>query len=457
MASEKEQVAITSIAASAGLTIAKATVGLASGSLAILSEAAHSLIDLVATIMTYFAVRIADRPADEEHHYGHGKVESISALAETALLFLLSIFVVWEAGHRLLAAGGHAIEASIIAFAVMIGSVIVDFFRARVLYRVADETNSEALEADALHFSSDMWSSAAVLIGLGGVALGYPWMDSVAAIVVAVFICIAGWRLGKRTIDTLTDTAPSGVADRIRQTVGAIPGVVTLERVRVRRVGPTSFIELVVGASRTLPLDRVAALKDDIVRRVRTDIGGAEVSVTVDPLALDSETVAERIMVIARNRALAVHHVTVHALSGTLSVSLDLEVDGNLSLTAAHEIASGLEAAIRDELGHDVEVDTHIEPLQVNELTGTDATAPRVEEITSALKEIATAHGFLKDVHEIRVRDTAEGEIVNFHCYTEPAASVHVVHDRVDELERGLRRRFPTIKRVIGHAEPRAV
>ena len=455
MASEKEQVAITSMAASAGLTIAKAIVGLASGSLAILSEAAHSFIDFVATVMTYFAVRIADRPADDEHHYGHGKVESISALAETALLFALSIYVVWEAVHRLLGSGGHAIEASAVAFAVMAASVVIDYLRARALYRVASETSSEALEADALHFSSDMWSSGAVLIGLGGVALGYSWADSVAAIVVAIFICIAGWRLGKRTIDTLTDTAPSGVADRIRKTVKAIPGVVTLERVRVRRVGPTSFVDLVVGTSRTLPLDRVANLKSEIVRRVRSDIGGAEISVTVDPLALDTETVAERVMVIARNRALAVHHVTVHALSGNLSVSLDLEVDGNLSLSAAHEIASGLEAAIKDELGHDVEVDTHIEPLQVDELTGKDAAPSRVGEITAALQEIAAVRGFLKDVHEIRVRDTAEGEIVNFHCYTDPGASVHLVHDRVDELERGLRRRFPAIKRVIGHAEPR--
>jgi divalent metal cation (Fe/Co/Zn/Cd) transporter len=232
---------------------------------------------------------------------------------------------------------------------------------------------------------------------------------------------------------------------------------VTIERVRVRRVGPTSFIELVVGASRALPLDRVAALKDEIIRRVRTNIGGAEVSITVDPLALDSETVAERVMVIARNRALAVHHVTVHALDGGLSVSLDLEVDGGLSLSAAHDIASGLETAIRDEIGNDVEVDTHIEPLQVDELTGIDATAERVAEITAALQEIANTHGFLKDIHDVRVRDTEDGEIVNFHCYTDPGASVHLVHDRVDELERGLRRRFRTIKRVVSHAEPRAV
>src|SRR5262245_14038572 len=192
MQHDKEKVALSSIAASGGLTIAKAIVGFATGSLAILSEAAHSLLDLAATIMTYFAVRISGKPADEEHHYGHGKVESVSALAETALLFLLSGVVVWEAAHRLLGGQGHAVEATVWAFAVIVASIIIDFFRARLLYKVAAETASEALEADALHFGSDMWSSAAVLVGLIAVALGYTWADSVAAIAVAVFICIAG-------------------------------------------------------------------------------------------------------------------------------------------------------------------------------------------------------------------------------------------------------------------------
>ena len=162
----------TSIAASGGLTLAKGVVGVLTGSLAILSEAAHSLIDFGATVMTYFAVRISGKPADEEHHYGHGKVESVSALAETALLFVLSGVVIWEAAKRLLGDQGHVVEATLAAFAVIVVSIVVDFFRARLLYRVASETASEALEADALHFGSDMWSSIAVLVGLGGVALG---------------------------------------------------------------------------------------------------------------------------------------------------------------------------------------------------------------------------------------------------------------------------------------------
>ena len=172
MQNEKEQVALSSIAASAGLTIAKAIVGIMTGSLAILSEAGHSLIDFGATVMTYVAVRISGKPADEQHHYGHGKVEAVSALAETALLFLLSGIVIWEALKRLIDHEGHIVAATGWAFGVIIVSIVVDFFRARALTRVAHETQSHALEADALHFSSDLWSSLAVLCGLAGVWLG---------------------------------------------------------------------------------------------------------------------------------------------------------------------------------------------------------------------------------------------------------------------------------------------
>ncbi len=459
MASEKEHAALVSIFASAGLTIAKAIVGVLSGSLAILSEAAHSLIDFLATLMTYFAVRISDKPADEEHHYGHGKIESISALAETALLFGLSVMVIWEAGKRLLGEQ-HIVEASIAAFAVMFLSIIVDFFRARALTRAAKKTDSEALEADALHFSSDMWSSAAVILGLGGVLLGYSWMDSAAAILVAVLICFAGWRLGKRTINTLTDAAPEGVAQQLRNVVQNVEGVLALDRIRTRKVGATLFVEIDVAANRALPMDGVAALKARIEKAVHTVTKTAEVNIMASPHALDNETVLERVMLIARNRGLAIHHVTVQAVSGKgsgrLSVSLDLEVDGALALSAAHDIASGLETAIRNELGTDVEVETHIEPLQAEDIAGTDALPERVEAICAALAKTVQANSVVRDIHDVRVRRTAEGEIVNFHFFVDPARTVYDVHEHVDEVERGLRRQFPEIVRVVSHAEPRA-
>ena len=455
MADNKEHVALGSIVASAGLTVAKAVVGLATGSLAILSEAGHSLIDLAATIMTYFAVRVSGKPADAEHHYGHGKIESVSALAETALLFVLSGIVIWAAVGRLLSVAEHSVDATRWAFAVIAVSIVVDFVRARILYRVADKTASEALEADALHFSSDMWSSIAVLVGLVGVAFGYRWTDSAAAIIVALFVCLAGWRLGSRTISTLTDTAPAGVADKVIAATKKIKGVVAVERVRARTVGATLFVDLSVAVSRTVPLDRVAILRMAIIAAIRKVTPGAEVNVAVTPRALDDETVLERVMVIARNKALAVHHVTVHAIANRLSVSLDLEVDGTLSLAAAHDIASDLEAAIRDELGPEVEVETHIEPLQLIGVSGREAPAERVTAVQAELSKLSSKLRFVREVHDVRVRDTKEGEIVNFHCRVDPSLTVHDVHDKVDELERGLRRRFPEIKRVIGHAEPK--
>ncbi len=343
-------------------------------------------------------------------------------------------------------------EVTFWAFAVITGSIVVDFFRARVLYRVAAETSSEALEADALHFGSDMWSSIAVLIGLGAVALGYPWADSAAAVVVAVFICIAGWRLGRRTIDTLTDTAPAGAATSITAIVAHIPGVVGVERVRVRPAGDVLFVDLVVTVSRTLPLDRVAALKERIESAVRKEFPKAELTVNTEPRALDDESVLERVMVIARNRALATHHVTVHAIEGRLAVALDLEVDGRLSLGAAHDIASGLEDAIREELGPEVEVETHIEPLQPHDEPGREAPPERIAAVCDALTEIAAKVDFVGAIHDVRVREADGGEIVNFHCLVDPALAVADVHERVDEVERALRLRFPSIKRVIGHA-----
>ena len=454
MQDEKEQVALSSIAASAGLTIAKAAVGLATGSLAILSEAGHSLIDLGATVMTYAAVRISGKPADAEHQYGHGKFEAVSALAETALLFLLSGVVIWQAGKRLVEYEPHAVAANVWAFGVILVSIAVDFVRSRALSRTAQKTSSHALEADALHFSSDLWGSLAVLVGLAGIRSGLWWADSAAALAVAVLVCIAGWRLGRRTIDTLTDTAPPGAAARITAIAAKVSGVVAVEEVRAREVGHTTFVDLTVAVSRTLPLDRVSAIKEAVAAALRAQMPGAAPTVTTDPVALDSESVLERVMVIARNRALAVHHVTVHEIEGRLAISADLEVDGKLSLRAAHELADGLEQAIAGELGAEVEIDTHIEPLQPHRASGREAPPERVKAVERALAELAADGRTIRDVHDVRVRETDEGEIVNFHCRVDPSLTVQAVHEKVDALERALRERSPLIKRVIGHAEP---
>ena len=205
--------------------------------------------------------------------------------------------------------------------------------------------------------------------------------------------------------------------------------------------------------SRTLPMDRCRAqVRNHTCYSPGTP--GVQVSITTEPRALNDETIAERVNVIARNRALAVHHVTVHAIDEGLAVSLDLEVDGELGLGAAHEIATGLEDAIRSELGPDVEVETHIEPMQADSLSGRDAPKERVKEVEGVLSELAKPTGTIRELHNVRVRESSGGEIVNCHCHADPAHMRAGGHEKVDELERALRRRFPSIKRVIGHAEP---
>jgi len=208
-----------------------------------------------------------------------------------------------------------------------------------------------------------------------------------------------------------------------------------------------------VHVPRTYPIDRVDEIKRKAQAAVAAALEDTDLTFTAVPVARNNESVRERIMVIARNSGLAVHHVTVHDLSGKLIVSIDLEVDGNMALAAAHEIAQELERNILDEFGEDVEVDTHIEPLEPELPFGTDATGERVATIKAALSRFAEGSA-IHDIHSVRVRDTDAGEIVNFHCRAAPSMSVIKVHESVDEIERALRRAFPTVKRVISHAEP---
>ena len=449
----KSRAAAVSILASAAMAAAKFAVGIAIGSLALISEALHSSVDLVATVMTWMVVQVSDRPADAQHHYGHGKIESLSALGVIAMLYVLAGGILVEAYSRL-REGAPPVALSAIPFVVLLVDIAVNFWRARVLHRAARDTRSQALAADALHFASDVLGSVAVIIGLSLAGLGYAWGDAAAAIGVAVVIALLGLRLARSTVETLLDQAPEGVSEKATAAIRAVPGVVDIERLRVRMVGPTHFIDAIVQVPRTYPIDRIDQIKRKAQDAVAKALGDADLTFTAVPVARDNESVRERIMVIARNAGVAVHHVTVHDLGGKLTVSIDLEVDGEMALDAAHDIAHALERNIRDEFGEDVEVDTHIEPLEPELPFGTDAAADRVETIRTALSRFAADDGAIHDIHSVRVRNTDAGEIVNFHCRAAPSMSVIKVHDNVDAIERALRRAFPTVKRVISHAEP---
>jgi cation diffusion facilitator family transporter len=448
----KSRVAAISVFASAGTAAAKFAVGILIGSLALISEALHSSVDVIATIITWMVVRVSDRPADAEHHYGHGKLESVSALGVIALLYVLAGGILVQA-YSHLREGAPPPTISTIPFIVLLVDIAINLWRARALHRAARKTQSQALAADALHFASDVAGSVAVIVGLALSALGFHWGDAAAAIAVALMIAALGLRLARSTVETLVDRAPEGVAQQATAAIGAVPGVVEVERLRVRMVGATHFIDAAVRVPRTLPIDRVDEIKQRAQAAVAKALGDADLTFTAVPVALSNESVRERIMVISRNSGLAIHHVTVHDLGDKLIVSIDLEVDGEMPLTEAHAIANRLERNIGEEFGEEVEVDTHIEPLEPELPFGSDAAPERVKEIAAALSRYA-ADTQVGDIHSVRVRDTAAGEIVNFHCRALPSMSVIKVHENVDAIERALRRDYPSVKRVISHAEP---
>ena len=450
----KRTAALASIFASALLTLGKLVAGLLSGSLALLSEAGHGLLDTGATILTYFAVRAADKPADDEHHYGHGKIEAVAALAETGLLMVLAAGVLYEALHRLITKDPGHVDANWLTYGVLIISIVVDFVRWRSLNAIAKRTKSDALAADALHFSSDLVASTLVLIGLVATEYGFKQGDTLAALGVSLFIAIAGWKLGRRTIDTLVDAAPAGLSERLRQAVEAIPGVVDIEVLRLRPAGAQVIGEISVAVPRTMPLEKVAHVKQAISDAVAQDMPEVELTVTANPRALDDESLLERVLLIAARRRLAIHHVTIQRIGDKIAISLDLELDAQMSHGAAHDIASELESAISDEIGAEVEIETHIEPLESEELAGEDLATEATAEIKRVLVAGAAKDGVLEDVHFVRARRTASGTVVNYHCRVDAALTVHAVHEAVDRLDRHLRAHVSGIVRVVGHADP---
>jgi len=449
----KKRAALASTAASLALTLAKLGAGLLSGSLALVSEGAHNAVDIGVSALTYFAIREADKPADEDHPFGHAKIEAVAALAQTGFLAALAVVVAYKAAERL---GGEdaPVDANALAFAAIALSLIVDVVRWRSLTRIAKETGSDALAGDALHFSSDLVSSVLVLIGLAATRLGVAHADALASIGVALFIAVAGFRLGRRTIDALVDAAPKGLAGTVRAAVEAEPGVAGVDFLRLRRVGPHIVGDLGLFVSRTLPLERVVIIKANVAATLATLWPAMRLTISANPLALSDESVLERVQVIASRRRLFVHHVAIQHVGGRACVTLDLEVDGRMSLGEAHDVATKLEDTIESEVGDDIEVETHIEPMEMRELAGRDADPELTLAFQDSLKRHALTVGALRDIHDVRLRAAEGGFFGIFHCRVDPKTSVETAHAMVDALERAARRDFPQVLRVIGHAEP---
>jgi cation diffusion facilitator family transporter len=451
-AKSKRRAALISVAASAGLTALKLVAGAVSGSLALTSEGVHNALDIAASLVTYFAVRAADKPADEDHPFGHAKVEAVAALAQTAFLFALSIGVAALAVRRLGEPG--LVVADGFAFAVVLASMAVDVLRFRALRRVARITGSDAIAADALHYAGDLVGSGLVLAGLAATRAGLPSADALAAVGVALYIAVSGYRLGRRTVDALVDAAPEGLAAEVRRALEEVPGVVGVDYLRLRRIGAGAVGELGLFVSRTQSLEGVAAIKARAAAALARRWPRLDLTMAANPLALDDETVLERVLLVAARRRLFVHHVTIQRAPERIAVSLDLEVDGRMALGLAHEVASGLEQAIKNELDGGVEVDTHIEPMETREMPGREADPALAAALEASLKRHAQELALLSDVHHVRLRAAAGGLYGVFHCRADRQAAVDAVHEEVDRLERAARAEFPEILRIIGHAEP---
>lgn len=458
MSQIKQRAAALSVAASLLLTLAKFGAALVSGSLALLTDALQGLIDIGSTLFTWFAVRAADKPADDKHHYGHGKVEALAALLETAILFGLSGAILWEAINRLRAGTEPPVEVTALVVGVLLFSLMVDATRWRALTTVARDTRSEALAAEATHFATDFVGTALVLAGLVLSRMGVPMADSATALGLAVYMILTAYRLGRRTIDTLIDAAPKGVSERLRQAAAEVPGVVGIEWLKLRPAGGQVQGEIGILVSRTLPLDRVTAIKTELLAALAAAEPGAEITVTANPVQVDDETALERVLLIALKMKVPVHHVSVHSIGERLSVSLDMEVDAGLPLSEAHDIATRLESAIRAEFGGETEVETHIEPMETSQPSGHNAAWDTVEAIGKAIAQeaarAAEAGGPIRDIHSVRVRETRNGLVVNYHCRAEGALDVAAVHNAVDAIERAVRQARPDVCRLVSHAEP---
>lgn len=456
---EKRLATLASVGSAMALVALKVALAALTGSLGVLSEALHSTLDLVAAVITYLSVRVADKPADAEHLYGHGKVESFSAFVETGLLILTAIYIIWEAFRRLLFGAPH-IRPSLLAIAILAVCMGIDFVRARALQRVAKKYPSEALEADALHFSTDVWSTFVVILGIVGALVGLkfkiPWLgmlDAFAALTVAGVIIWIGSQLGKRTVEALLDVAPIGLRERITRAVDQVEGVLQTERVRVRRAGQRYFVDVTMSVPRTASLDQAHTASDAVEENIKRIIPTADVVVHVEPRRPHDEPIFETIRAIAQRRGLAIHELAAHRYDGHLFIELHLEVDENASLLEAHHRATELEEEIQRVTDPGTRINIHIEPLGAR-VAGSQEMTELSHSVQDFLNSLPAEYQDLCDCHEVHVRSVDHRILVSCHCAMDGKLPITQVHDLTAVLENRVKERFPQISRLTIHPEP---
>ncbi len=459
--SEKMRVARISALAAVGLVAAKAAVGWQTGSLAILSEAAHSALDLVATVLTLFAVRVADRPADRDHHYGHGKVENLSALVETGLLLVTCLWIIYEALERLVGKPVQ-IEPTWAAFGVVTASILVDWSRSRALAKVAKATGSQALEADALNFRTDIWSSLTVLGGLLMVWAGNRWAiphlhlaDAIAAILVACIVLVVGCRLGKRAVDALLDRAPLDLVERIRAAIKAVPEVRGPMSLRVRTAGAGLFVDAAIAIERGASFEGAHEVVDQVEERIHAVAPEANIVIHAEPVRAVDESLSDAIRLIVARHAAGAHDMFIYDADGRRCVDLHLELPGDMPLREAHAITERIEADLRREFPRLGAIHTHVDPVRPVR-RGPVEVGEDLEQLTGTLAALASMIPGIRDCRRVSTKRVRGRLWIFCYCTMDRRLTLREAHELGLELGRRARREIPGIERLTVHAEPEA-
>lgn len=456
---EKRRVALHSVLAAMAMTVLKLAAGLLSGSLGVLSDAAHSGLDLAGATLTFFSVRVSDKPADEDHTYGHGKVENISSFVEAGLMAISCAWIIWEALSRMI---NHTVEIhhSIWPVLVLLSSIAVDYWRSRELRAVAQRTGSPALATDAFHFASDIWSTLAVLAGLGASWLGaryrIDWLryaDPFAAIVVSLMILRLTLQLTRETVAALTDQIPAEMRNRLVSEVAGVEGVLAVEQARVRRSGAAYFADLTLALPRRSTFEHTGELVRAATEAVHRALPEADVVIHTVPRTDHAESIFDKVRAVAARNNVSVHELSVQSHKGRLRVEQHVELDENMPLLEAHSFVSAMEAEILRDAPEIDSVLTHIEsePATIERPQEIDLDDRRLEQ---ALRDTAAQIPEIVDVHELTVLRAGDHIDVSCHCTLPDQLSMLRVHEVITALEDRFKAECPDVARVTIHPEP---
>ncbi len=453
-AKEKQAAAFYSILAAVFLITAKTVVGLLTGSLALLTDAVHSLLDMGASIITLFAVRYSDRPADMDHHYGHGKIESLGALAQ--ILFLLTACggIIYEAMHRL-QMRQHVVDLNIWAFLVVLMSISIDYTRVRVLRRAAQKYSSQALAADALHFASDIYVSTVVLFGLAAVKLGFPMADPLAAIIVSLFIIFIAFRLGRRSVDILLDRAPAETETIIRDTIKGFPDILDIAKLRLRSDGRLTFAELALSVDRALTFGRADELGGHLKNELQKRLPRVDVVFTLTPASAESEKTADTVRFVVSSFDLTLHHLIINETSDGIFISMHVEMPGSITLDEAHRRAGEISARLHQSIDHLKKTVIHTEPYHHPEPNA--AVAPLdLGALRKEVKTIVESFPGVDDCHNIILTSLANGLALSADMRMDGSYTLDRAHHTSELVEKRLRHEIPDLASITLHLEPLA-